>query len=48
MKRQQTTIQAGKPAPDATLTAADGAPAPLSDWWSHGRHALIVFLRHLG
>ena len=42
-----TTIRIGRPAPDVTLTNALDQPVQLSEAWGDGRHALIIFLRHL-
>ena len=45
-------IKVGQQAPDLTLTTVDNATTQLSTYWGDkgqdsGRHALIIFLRHL-
>ena len=42
-----TLIRTGQPAPDVVLAPLDGPAAPLSAYWGNGRHALLIFLRHL-
>jgi hypothetical protein len=41
-------IAVGQPAPHATLTTLDGESIELASLWRGGRHALLLFLRHLG
>jgi len=40
-------IQVGQIAPDLNLQTVDEAPIQLSEAWSGGRNALVIFLRHL-
>ncbi|MEZ4659791.1 MAG: hypothetical protein R2911_19725 [Caldilineaceae bacterium] len=40
-------LRIGDPAPDLTLKDIEGAPIPLASMWGNGRHALLIFLRHL-
>ena len=40
-------IKVGQQAPDVALSTIDGEPIQLSASWNNGRHALIIFLRHL-
>lgn len=40
-------IKVGQHAPDVTLQTIDGDPVMLSQAWDKGRHALLIFLRHL-
>ena len=37
----------GQHAPDLTLMTKEEKPIQLSAAWGNGRHALIIFLRHL-
>ncbi len=47
MTTAEMTLAVGDPAPDATLTSAEGAEAPLSSLWPEGP-LVLVFLRSLG
>ena len=47
MTTAEVSIAVGDPAPDATLTSAEGAEAPLSSLWPEGP-LVLVFLRPLG
>lgn len=40
-------IKVGQRAPDLALTTKEETPIQLSAAWGNGRHALIIFLRHL-
>ena len=40
-------IRIGDPAPNVMLKTVDGATEPLAGMWGNGRHALLIFLRHL-
>ncbi|MFK7801577.1 MAG: hypothetical protein AB8G95_08105 [Anaerolineae bacterium] len=40
-------IKIGQQAPDLTLMTKEEEPIQLSAAWNNGRHALIIFLRHL-
>ncbi|MGB1250450.1 MAG: hypothetical protein ACPG8W_07440 [Candidatus Promineifilaceae bacterium] len=40
-------IKVGRRAPDVVLSDGAGQSVKLSDAWDDGRHALIIFLRHL-
>ena len=40
-------IKEGQRAPDVTLSTIDGDAIQLSESWNNGRHALLIFLRHL-
>lgn len=42
-----TKLQVGQPAPDAILQTINREPIQLSTAWSGGRHAMLIFLRHL-
>ena len=44
-----TRIEAGSPAPDATLLASSGDPVHLHEQWQAAPTALaLIFLRHFG
>lgn len=40
-------LKIGDRAPDLVLKDVEGAAVPLADTWGNGRHALLIFLRHL-
>ncbi|UCE00224.1 MAG: hypothetical protein JSV42_05745 [Chloroflexota bacterium] len=48
IQRRETMYMPGDPAPDVQLRELNGSQIDLSATWSHGSHALLVFLRHLG
>lgn len=40
-------VRVGQPAPNVTLQNLDDEPVQLAEMWGNGRHALIIYLRHL-
>ena len=47
MLNGKTSIRIGQRAPDVQLADTSGHAVQLSTAWADGRHALIIFLRHL-
>lgn len=43
-----SSLKAGQPAPDFTLSTVEGTPLSLADLRKPGDNVLLVFLRHLG
>jgi peroxiredoxin len=41
-------VQIGDLAPDVSLKTTNGQIVSLAETWRSGRHALLIFLRHLG
>lgn len=40
-------VNVGDPAPNVVLKSVDSTTVPLAETWGGGRHALLIFLRHL-
>lgn len=40
-------LRVGDAAPNLNLQNVESGPMPLADVWGNGRHALLIFLRHL-
>ena len=40
-------VRIGDVAPELILKDVEGAPVSLATMWGNGRHALLIFLRHL-
>ncbi len=41
-------VTIGDPAPGINLKTISGETISLAETWQGGRHALLIFLRHLG